>query len=246
MPREALDKAQLYFQNIQYFRHNVRRQEHLASLNLDLNGRSVLEVGAGTGDHTTFFLDRGCTVLALEPRPENCAVFYAAMQSRTAAGYKHAPRCRLIQCDAENVNRFVTEMFDIVYCYGLLYHVAEPAPVLANLAQRCSGLFLLETCVSPKGGEAINPIEEETGNPTQSFHGPGCRPTRQWIFNRLKEQFAHVYMPKTQPAHEEFPLDWSAGAPETHINKRAIFIASRQPIKNPLLLDHIPQHQIAA
>ncbi len=38
-----------------YRRHNSRRLEHLATLGLDLAGRKVLEVGAGIGDHTSFF-----------------------------------------------------------------------------------------------------------------------------------------------------------------------------------------------
>ena len=32
------------------------------------------QVGAGIGDHTTFFLDRGCEVVVTEGRPENFAV----------------------------------------------------------------------------------------------------------------------------------------------------------------------------
>ena len=54
-----------------YTRHNQRRQEHLASLNLSIAGRTVLETGAGLGDHTGFFLDRGCNVIVTDARPEN-------------------------------------------------------------------------------------------------------------------------------------------------------------------------------
>jgi 16S rRNA A1518/A1519 N6-dimethyltransferase RsmA/KsgA/DIM1 with predicted DNA glycosylase/AP lyase activity len=38
---------------------------------LDLVGKSVLEVGAGVGDHTLYFLDRDCAVVSLEARGEN-------------------------------------------------------------------------------------------------------------------------------------------------------------------------------
>ena len=58
------------FRNFQYLRMNARRLEHLASLGLPIAGREVLEVGAGIGDLTSFFLDRGCSVTAIEPRPE--------------------------------------------------------------------------------------------------------------------------------------------------------------------------------
>jgi len=33
--------------------------------------RDAGEVGAGIGDHTSFFLDRGCSVITTEGRPEN-------------------------------------------------------------------------------------------------------------------------------------------------------------------------------
>jgi 2-polyprenyl-3-methyl-5-hydroxy-6-metoxy-1,4-benzoquinol methylase len=59
------------FLNEPYQRHNRRRQEHLASLRLPLSGKRVLEFGAGIGDHTSFLLDRGCTVTVTDAPEEN-------------------------------------------------------------------------------------------------------------------------------------------------------------------------------
>ena len=42
------------------------RLDHLASLNLDISEKSVLEVGAGIGLLTGFFEDRGCSILSLK------------------------------------------------------------------------------------------------------------------------------------------------------------------------------------
>jgi SAM-dependent methyltransferase len=230
------------FRSLQYQRHNIRRQEHLASLGLDLHDRTVLEVGAGVGDHTTFFLDRGCTVLSTEARPENCELFTATMKQWLAESYDKVLRCGLYQGDVETLSTAIKDSFDIVYCYGLLYHVEDPAAVLAVLAQHCRDLFLLETCVSYGNHESINPVSEPQTTPSQSFHGQGCRPTRPWIFNRLKTLFPEVYVPRTQPAHEEFPLDWTGPAPEGRYT-RAVFIGSRRPLANPLLLDTLPDKQ---
>ena len=60
-----------YFTNDEYQRHNRRRQEHLASLALPLVNKTVLEVGAGIGDHTSFFLDRQCRVTVTDALDEN-------------------------------------------------------------------------------------------------------------------------------------------------------------------------------
>ena len=54
-----------------YQRHNRKRLEHLASLGLGVQGATVLEVGAGIGDHTLFFLERRCKVLTTDARAEN-------------------------------------------------------------------------------------------------------------------------------------------------------------------------------
>ena len=57
----------------QAFAINEARQAHLASLGLDLAGKSVLEVGAGIGLHTEFFESRGCTVVCTDGNPTNVA-----------------------------------------------------------------------------------------------------------------------------------------------------------------------------
>jgi SAM-dependent methyltransferase len=239
---EPVKWAEATFRNPHYQRHNARRQEHLATLGLDLARHTVLEVGAGVGDHTTFFLDRDCKVVSVEPRPENCELFAATMVKHRRMGYDKAADCTLIEADVESVGDKVSGTFDIVYCYGLLYHVEDPGAVLAALAQRCGDLLLLETRVSSGGSEAIHPVLEDKALPSNTVHGKGCQPTRPWILHCLKGLFPHVYVPRTQPAHEEFPLDWAVDFPASRI-ARAVFIASRRPLDNPKLLDRLPERQ---
>ena len=246
VPEAELRKVLQTFRNPYYLRHNRRRQEHLATLGLDLRDRRVLEVGAGVGDHTTYFLDRGCSVLAIEPRYENCVVFAQTMHELRAQGCEAVKRCDLVNCDVESLGEYVSGNFDVVYCYGVLYHVADPQAVLQSLAARCTDLFLLETVVRFGAQESMDPVYEDYRLPSQSIHGGGNRPTRPWLFKQLKTLFAHVYVPRTQPAHEEFPTDWvDASSYRGNEFTRAIFIASRRPISNPVLLDHLPDLQAA-
>ncbi len=238
----AMEAALEDFHSVSYLRHNSRRLEHLASLGLPIRGCSVLELGAGIGDHTTFFLDHGCSVTCVEPRPENCALLASLMHERRRDGYEAADRCRILRADALSFESAIEERFDIVHCYGLLYHTDDPASVLAAIARKCSGLLLLETCVAFGSHEAINPVPERAHVATQSVSGVGCRPTRPWLFKRLAALFPHVYVPRTQPAHEDFPLDWTA-PPTDSRDARAVFIASRQTLDNPMLLDHVPDRQ---
>ncbi|MEM7552634.1 MAG: methyltransferase domain-containing protein [Cyanobacteria bacterium P01_A01_bin.84] len=220
------------FQSEHYLNHNQKRLEHLASLGLDIHNSSVLEVGAGIGDHTGFFLERGCEVLSTEPRLENLQV----LQSR------HKRVCTR-NLDLEKPPRRLKDLFDIVYCYGTLYHLSTPREAIDFMARHCRKFLLLETCVSSGNGEYMNLCKEYAEDMTQSISGKGCRPTRKWIYSQLKRHFEFVYMPITQPNHQEFPLDWTSLSSSDSGLLRSIFIASRYELNNSLLVEEIPMKQ---
>ncbi len=215
-----------------YLRHNQRRQEHLASLGLNIAGSTVLEVGAGIGDHSSFFIDRGCHIVISEARKENIKT----IKSRY-------PNVKILQLDLNNSPKTLNESFDIVYCYGVLYHTHDPAMAIEFMANCCKEMLLLSTRVSFGNEGLVNLVPENAANPAQSISGTGCRPTRKWIYDHLKKHFKHVYLPITQPNHEEFPVDWNA--PKLHKSDfaRAVFIASNEKIDNKFLKEEIPMKQ---
>jgi hypothetical protein len=208
-----------------YLRHNQRRLEHLATLGLPLAGRTVLEVGAGIGDLTGFFLDRGCPVLSTEGRPENYELL------RTRFDWMET---RLL--DLDHPDEDFDPRTEIVFCYGVLYHLRRPAEALSFLARACTSLMLLETCVAFGADERLEIVDEPKEDASQALSGRGCRPTRLWVFRRLCELFPYVYVPVTQPWHPEFPIDWTRPPAEGEL-RRAIFVASRGPLDNPMLSD---------
>lgn len=224
------------FHSNHYLRHTARRLEHLASLGISVAGMSVLEVGAGIGDHSHYYMDRGCQVTITEARAEHLAY----LRNRY-------PGCTIEFLDMESPHSLKDSPFQIVHCYGLLYHLSKPRQALEFLSQNTTKMLLLETRVSFGENEEINLVEESTSNPVQAYSGTGCRPTRTWLFTELQRLFEFVYLPTTQPCHEEFPLDWTA--PEKHKSelKRAVFIASREPLENekltPALLPRQTRHE---
>jgi SAM-dependent methyltransferase len=205
--------------------------EHLASLRLPLAGRSILEVGAGIGDHTSFFLDRGCRVITTDARPEHAEILR-----------RRYPGLEVHVLDLDEPDATLPLKVEIGYCYGIIYHLARPAEAIAFLARRCSSMLLVETCVSPGDEFALNPVPEAARVPSQSLRGRGCRPTRLWVYQTLKKHYERVYMPTTQPWHEEFPLDWSTTASKGLI--RAVFVASAGPLEVPGLREEIPSRQV--
>ncbi len=193
---------------------------------------SVLEIGAGIGDHSQYFIDRGCAITITEARPENLEY----LKTRY-------PDCSIQALDMEYPSPIVGAPFDIVHCYGLLYHLSNPEQALDFLCRNAGKLLLLETCVSFGGGDFVNLASETQYDLTQAYSGTGCRPTRKWLFDKLGEHFKYVYIPKTQPCHEEFPLDWTA--PEKHAAalQRAVFIASHQPLEQDVLVSSLIMKQ---
>lgn len=219
-----------------------RRQEHLASLGLDLVNKSVLEVGAGIGDHTSFFLDRGCKVRGTEGRSENLVVFRERWL-RQWGWFKNIKNLQIEQLDVDHPPANFRHTFDIVYCYGVLYHLEHPLTAIDFMARCCTSMLLLETSVSFGWQEHVVHAAEDPANVSQSIHGQGCHPSRPWIYSRLKERFQHVYMPVTQPCHEQFPIDWTNKVETPGQAQRAVFVASRQKIQSPLLVESLLEKQ---
>lgn len=209
---------------------NRARQEHLASLHLDLKGKRVLEVGAGIGLHTPFFLERSCEVVVTDGNPENVDEIR-----------RRHPGLRAGQADldgSDDLARFGS--FDVVYCYGLLYHLAQPERALRRIADVCTGQLLLETCVSLGQSAEVVFLRDFVSN-NQATGGIGCRPTRLWVMEKLRQHFGHAYHAKEQPDHPDFPLDWQL--PETRLLYRAVFVGSKTPLGSPGLMREIPSKQ---
>src|SRR4051812_27811086 len=115
---------------------NKARLEHLAALGLPLNGRRVLEVGGGVGHLSTFFLDRDCDLVTTEARPENVAEMRRL--------YPHLD-ARIVDVESGLAD---LGRFDVVFCYGLLYHLENPIRALRNMVEVCDDLLLIETMIT--------------------------------------------------------------------------------------------------
>jgi SAM-dependent methyltransferase len=212
-----------------YQQHNLARLQHLDSLELDLRGKRVLEVGAGIGDHTLLYLHHGCDVLPTDARPSLVRFIRK----------RYGIRAEQLDVESEPDRLEQFGRFDILHCYGLLYHLSDPDGFL-RYASRIADCLILETCVSPGSDFSLNPVTENATIPSQAFHGRGCRPTRRWIFETLNRYYEHVYTTKTQPHHQEFPVDWSTVSCEPATLSRAVFLASHQAVQNSKLTTTLP------
>ena len=182
-----------------------------------------------SGCYTPFFLERGCDVTVTDGRPENVAEI-----KRRLPGVKTA------LVDLERDESLTLGRFDLVYCFGLLYHLANPAQALGHIAAVRDGQLLLETAVSPGNFDELLLVRDPDSF-NQAVSGIGLRPTRLWVLNRLKALFSHGYIPRTQPDHVDFPADWIH--PPIQTMHRSIFIKSKVPLALATLDDIVPSHQ---
>jgi len=213
-----------HFFNAHYREHNRARLEHLDSLGIPLSGKRVLELGSGPGDHTGFYIARRCEVVSVDSRQE-CLDALA----------QRFPDVRTKRCDLNEPDLLVAlGRFDIVHSYGILYHLEKPEALLRYIGEACTGVAVVETCVSAARTSAVDFKDEIRADYTQSSTGRASRPTRQWVFEELGRYFPFVYHTKTQPAHPEFPTDWNnlQGTPPLI---RAVFVASKMPLDLPTL-----------
>ncbi|MED4585441.1 class I SAM-dependent methyltransferase [Brevibacillus choshinensis] len=204
------------------------RLDHLASMNIPLFGKSVIDVGCGTGRLTEFLIGQGANVFGVDGREDNIQqmhLFYPDVKAEAV--------------DLETDDLLNYGPFDIVFCYGILYHLSDPLHFIRNAEKLCSDMILIETCVT----DALEPlckIEIEDGtNNSQSIHHAGSRPSPAYVIFCLKKAgFPFIYTPLEKPAHPEFlyekQYNYTSYKNGRHI--REIFIASRNPMNNDRLV----------
>ncbi len=205
---------------------NRARMAHLASLDLPLAGRKVLDVGCGVGHLAAHLATRGCTVVCVDARPENIA----SLRTRYPQLEAH-----VADVEREPLARF--GKFDIVFCYGLLYHLESPLAGLRQMESVCKDLLLLETMVCDHRLPVLR-LEDESPVFSQALAGLGCRPSPRSVVAALTRLgFPHVYAPRVPPEHPDFQFEWKNNLDSWRDARplRCIFVASRSELRNPNL-----------
>lgn len=200
---------------------NEARIKHLDSLNLNLKSKKILETGCGgKGDITNFLLNYTEDITLNDCRLDNIKNLLETIGKD-------------LKYNTWDLNNDLPkeELFDIIICYGTLYHLTKPDIAIENLSKICKDFLIMSTCVNGKNDNEINIVNE--GNfPTQGKDGYGCRPGRKFIYSNLQKHFNYVYTLKTQPNHKDYPLNF----PSNNVVNRCIFVGSHIEINNDLFL----------
>ena len=201
---------------------NKSRIEHLDSLNLDLENKTVFETGCGgRGDFTKYLLSKNCEITLNDARENNILYLMKNIDKK-------------LPYNTWDLNKSLPEdkKYDIIFSYGLLYHLYNPMEALRNLSNICTDMFIISTCTNGKD-DNIEYLKENGQN--QAYSNRGCRPGRNVIVNELRKYFEYVYVPINQPNHPEFPKKWPSKR-----GSRFVLVASRNELNNEKLSMVLP------
>ncbi len=198
------------------------RLEHLAALDLPLAGRSVIDVGCGIGRLSEFFVERGCDVLCVDGRAENIEQLRRLYPERRAA-----------VVDVTTDQLLEHGSFDVVFCYGLLYHLTDPLAFLRSAASICRELMIVETCITDSD-QRVAFLVDDPDDPTMALNRVASRPSPAYVATGLRlAGFEHVYSPASLPRHRDF--DYTRRNDLAHLRDgnvmREIFVASRRELR---------------
>jgi SAM-dependent methyltransferase len=206
---------------------NRARMDWIDGLGLTLVDKNVLDVGCGVGHFSRFYLERGAEVVAVDGRQENVDVVRV-----------RCPEIKTHVADVQRTDLRQLGTFDVVHCFGLLYHLHSPVAALQNLHAVCRDVLLLETMVCDSSRPVLL-LADETKAVSQALDGLGSRPSPSFIVLALNRVgFPYVYGTTKPPAHPDFQFrfrDDQSTARDGH-NLRCVFVASRAPVAGPRLV----------
>jgi SAM-dependent methyltransferase len=195
---------------------HLRRVFHAWQPQLGL--KTAMDTGCGIGFFSGVLHDLGMRVTASDGRQEN------VVEART-----RYPSVEFHVADVEDPLPN-PETFDLVLCFGLLYHLENPLRAMRQLRSLTGKLLLLESLCIPDEQPFMFLLDEPTGE-DQSLRAVSCYPSEgAMIKMAYRAGFPRVYRFRELPDHDHF----RAGV--GRVRMRTTIAASLMPIESPLIV----------
>ena len=183
--------------------HTVRRLKPAVGLS------NAVDAGCGAGFFSQTLADCGLKVCGFDARAEN-----------VAEARRRFPQIPFEQGDIEEQVILQLGRFDLVLCFGLLYHLENPLRAIRHLRGLTEKCLLLESMCLPEEKPSML-LREEPRQEDQSLTDVACYPSEGSLVKMLyRAGFAAVYRVISLPDHDDF-----RDTPE-HARRRTVLLAS--------------------
>ncbi len=181
-----------------------------------LNLATALDVGCGVGFFAKTLHDLGLRVCGFDGRIEN-----------VEEARRRYPGIPFEQGNIENGEIRKLGEFDLVLCFGLVYHLENPLAAMRHLRALTGKGLLLESMCFPEERPWML-LREEPSSEDQSLTNIAFYATEGCLVKMLyRAGFPQVYRLEQLPEHDDF---WET---REHVRRRTILFASPQPVSLP-------------
>ena len=192
-------KADWIFDAKHYELLNKARGDAIAkiipALKSSLGIKTALDLGCGLGHFTSFLSEMGLDVLGVDGREEN------VLESR-----RRYPHLKFEVADAQDPRLSSLGQFDLVFCYGLLYHLENPFATVRSICKMARKLVTVEGVVYPSP-EPVLVLLDENSAEDQGLNYVAYYPSEAALAKMLaKSGFPECYLPATTPDHAVYRL----------------------------------------
>ena len=185
----------------------------ISQLKPALNLSNALDAGCGVGFFSQMLTECGLNVCGFDGRADN-----------TVEARRRFPKIPFAEADIEDPAIFELGSFDLVLCFGLIYHVENPLLAMRHLRALTEKCLLLESMCLPDN-ESTMLLREEPRQEDQSLTDMACYPSEGSLVKMLyRAGFPAVYRVTPLPEHDDF-----RETPE-HLRRRTVLLASIEPI----------------
>ena len=172
-------------------------------------------------------VDAGCGVGFFSQTLEECGLNACGFDGRlenVAEARRRFPQIPFEQGDIEDRTILELGTFDLVLCFGLLYHLENPLLAIRNLRGLTEKCLLLESMCVPEDKLSML-LREEPGQEDQSLSSVACYPSEGSLAKMLyRAGFAAVYRLTRLPDHDDFRETTE------HSRRRTVLLASSVPM----------------
>ena len=190
----------------------------LSELKGPLDLRTAVDVGCGLGYFSGLLTSLALEVTAVDGRSDNV----------NEAARRH-PGVKFHTYNAEDPAIRTLGKFDLVFCFGLLYHLENPLMAIRHL-QFMAGKLLLVEGVILSGEEPVMALVDEEVHDDQGVNYLAFYPTESCLVKMLYASgMKYVYGLKSQPRQPDY--DSENGTARV----RTVLVAAAAPLTSDLL-----------